>query len=1678
MKINQYACISLTSDYQKKGDIPDCKDQWIILNKAQCIKHKLQEYEPIVGPGKLDSQNTDNQFTNQTPNSSSIFTIINDKLLIAFKQKILQYDRISDLFSTDKYQTCLPQQQHTVTSGNVISMHPNQNQLIVRTENAIILYKFSNSNFSLQKTYNYSNVKQLNIQNNVLFLCLSDKLIAINLINQTEQILKADNKIVAGYLKDSEYYYICENSNVVKSLSRNYELTIPIPIAIKALFLIDKFICVCGYETKYEPYDDEDEEPATYSSHVFWFDMTCNQPIKEGSHREVDLIADTNNKGDFGITQLSDLYIVFGSNLRVATFWTLDRLCQQAKRYENSDETLELLQHSEIRGLVTYKSNPFIGFGMNQKNFRSIERNPNICILDKKGGLQMYEFFNFKKIVEYQVNQPQLQNSIFQNSQNLFQNPQLQSNRSQKQQKGLDDIKFTLIECEKKEMNIIANPPFNLQLITQNKDSQMVFGKGRIDYQFRLHQNKNPSANLVIDYQHFQIIGHEREIIILTPIIVQQILSEQQQPKLQIQRVTSNPAELINSLFLFQNKILIQTNTSLYLVNYQDTQWNVKLLLNHNNISRVQVQDQYLLLTISQDGVQQILYEYKKDSLQQKVSHRGNAGCLLQLDGQIQLLLIIDDQLYILKDFVTKQLVQIDIEIVQSKEYFIAQLHENHIYLSFATIDEYEFNHFILNYDAERNQAKSELHLNDVLSNLNINDIQTQITNFDWNITSVNTPNAKIIIIFPNGVQEGFVFQVCGNDLRTIDNEKGEPIQLSSYTHFVKGISTLKYVLPNEEKLGNKPGLCKAKQEQKEFQYQMQPSILIYEFDEKSNLTIHRLLLVKLDKLDDSTPLLQVFEDKPIPQKISQLEQQKTPDRQQNEVSRQLINQQPQPPKRVTQITYQLSEFCKQSMKQLNGEEEEDLLMKPYFSIFTSQKFLDELSAQYTQIQNNRKLMKQKTLESSSVQDFCLLRKSFDIPKFRFCYDDIHQTLASLSKVEEQFSWICNFVINTLQMNPIKRNKITFGEFEFPSIHHITPKKQQSNPKTKIGRKIVFSEFCDQEPKVDLQMAFIEKLCQAHKSNVKYLQLCNETSKEINDLSLPLNAMSTTSFGIPHSRFSQKQQIFDSLYENNNNMQTKISNTKDQVKTIQAQTDNGSSLLGTLKSQMERNQKIEPTQSQRKDQPIDTSKKNIKLFEDNDKGLEKKSDANSQQQLFEINNKGLTRTKGGFLSQESDQESINPFKSDFQSVREMNMVESQIIDPSKQKDNLKESTKPLFGQPLKTEVNQEKSMFGQPLKTEVNQEKSIFGQSLKTEGNQEKSIFGQSLKTEGNQEVGMFGLQTLNNTTGLFKDLKLDDKSNTSAQNSNIQKQPTLNENDKPNQESNIIAQNTSQQTQNSNKLLNLNSNENLTDKQSQKPSQPSLFNTNFGDGKSLFSSLTPNVESATSFLGIKTETKDVAQNEQNKKKEEATQPQNSKKESQSLLQNLQKPENQEQNQIPKTSTPAPAPVPQQTPLFAFGQTSEIQVTPANNVTQQEPLIQPQAQAQAPLQLGSSMFNSQKSDVNFTTYSQTQPTSLFQNCSNQPFQGMQNSIGLQQQSQPGPLIINSSSFGSTSSVFDQRNTAPPPQQKINFTNLQSQGGPNTLGGFFAQAPQTNQGGFLQTSSIQFGFDPNQEKPRK
>jgi hypothetical protein len=43
------------------------------------------------------------------------------------------------------------------------------------------------------------------------------------------------------------------------------------------------------------------------------------------------LIAETNNKGDFGILGLCDLQIVYGSNLRKITFWRLGNLVEEAK---------------------------------------------------------------------------------------------------------------------------------------------------------------------------------------------------------------------------------------------------------------------------------------------------------------------------------------------------------------------------------------------------------------------------------------------------------------------------------------------------------------------------------------------------------------------------------------------------------------------------------------------------------------------------------------------------------------------------------------------------------------------------------------------------------------------------------------------------------------------------------------------------------------------------------------------------------------------------------------------------------------------------------------------------------------------------------------------------------------------------------------------------------------------------------------------------------------------------------------------------------------------------------------------------------------------------------------------------------------------------------------------------
>ena len=54
---------------------------------------------------------------------------------------------------------------------------------------------------------------------------------------------------------------------------------------------------------------------------------------------------------------------------------------------------------------------------------------------------------------------------------------------------------------------------------------------------------------------------------------------------------------------------------------------------------------------------------------------------------------------------------------------------------------------------------------------------------------------------------------MCGNDLRTIDNESNEPITIPCYSNIIRGISTLNTLLPSEVKLSTTPGFCNAKYE-------------------------------------------------------------------------------------------------------------------------------------------------------------------------------------------------------------------------------------------------------------------------------------------------------------------------------------------------------------------------------------------------------------------------------------------------------------------------------------------------------------------------------------------------------------------------------------------------------------------------------------------------------------------------------------------------------------------------------------------------------------------------------------------------------------------------------------------------------------------------------------------------
>ncbi|CAD8050591.1 unnamed protein product [Paramecium primaurelia] len=1116
MKINKFACFHLHQNFNTNH----INRRFNQSNQEQTKVQMIMDYQFIDQINSIDqSIVNNNKYSAYFTNSSSQLAILNDQILVAQKDSILFYDCIIDQFSSENLSNYFPNQQLTLNYGNIISLHNIRNQIIVRTEKTILIFQTNQQNLILSKVFTYENILQLNFEINKLFLCLEDKLVLIDLISYQNQVILKDTQIQAGFYVENDYYYIKKNSNILNSSIKEFNLNVNInSIQIKSIFIIKNLLCICGYQLQ----NQNILEKISYYAEIIWFDLASNNFNQQIDNLKIDLINETNNNGDFGMQIMGELFILYGTNLSTLIFWNLEYLNILNNNNNNKNKKVEILKTQGIRGLTLMNKDQYHIIKKSQESFSSTDEYPIIIIIDDYGYLNAYEF----------INQQEFSNDLSRQQEYEW-DKSFNTNYYQQ----FDDIQFTVVQNDPREIMNLANPPFNFQLITKVNDSQIVFGSGKIDHIFHLHQNWISSANLAINYKHFQVIGHEREILILNPLTIQQILLDLPH-KCQTYQITSHPCELIYGLYQFQEQILIQTNSSLYLCNYLDNQWITKKILNQNSIKRISILDDYILLKIKTYTDQFVLYQYKNDILQQITTHSNDASCIFKLKNQISLLQILDNQLYILQDFENKEQISIDIDIVYSKEYYIKQIHENHLYLSFATLSQNQFEHYILYYDPLKKQAKQQKHLEDLLQNVKYNHLLTKITESDWNITIIQTHEAKFIIVIPNGIQDGFVLQVCGQDLRTIDDYEGNPIHLPSFSHIIKGVSVLNYVLPYEEYLGSRPGLYKVIRDNKEFNYQCQPSILIYEFDEKGSLTIHRFLIIKLKLQGQQMPILNVqFDSQQSDENQNTLKISRTES---------LVSLQPPPspsqmchiiPSKAALITQQLLDLCQQSILQFNQTYEYSKLY-PYFPIFTSQYIFDDLYSKYYQIQNNKYINLIKLKDKSIIQQYYLLKNLVNIPKVQLNHFIIEDMLEQLKFLSFHFSKICTFVRMNLNSRNIQIEKYFNNQF-YNSQQH------QNIKKSKPPRKIVFN-VDDQKIESDRsQDEFIKKLCYQPKSKVKYLVLDYSIYQQMAHFRQPQN----------NQQISKDNQVF-------NLQNTLQASSFDQEISIQEQSQTESMILG------------------------------------------------------------------------------------------------------------------------------------------------------------------------------------------------------------------------------------------------------------------------------------------------------------------------------------------------------------------------------------------------------------------------------------------------------------------------------------------------------------------------------------
>ncbi|KAM3130974.1 hypothetical protein pb186bvf_016892 [Paramecium bursaria] len=956
MKLQQFACISLDQDYQKKGETnPEVKNKWVILNSQQIQQQGLNTQQPIIGPGKYVPENNNKLQRNLQDNSNQIGFYMNH-LIVLYGQNLLFYR---------DYQLLLSNQ--AVQPTQVIQLSQPYDQFQIGRD---YFFFISQKEISIQKCQQEQNLFKLTLiqtKPQLQYFNLAEKAIIITQKDQISfdtfsgQIETLSNKYRIATYQNQKLIgvtldYLLSTNGI--NMKREFDI-------LKQIFVIGDYVCVCGYQSENDLNSDGDEV-IYYKSIIKWY-----QGNKLINAKEVDQKPRTKSNGDFNFLTIKDIVVIYGSYLDKVTFWQNGN---EIQLFVGQPENMELNLYSQIRGACLIQMSPQLSIAISQQ-FKTLNRLPTIITLQANQNLVQYEILDIDQKIATYVEQAE-----------------------QKQQSEIKLLnqKDDLIIVQSKELQELEEEPTCIEIKIKkkinNQEYKLPLGPGKINGtpKVPLHH-----TNLMINYFTLTVIGFQNSLILLDHINLERMLSNQNFNQKDYQ-IFNNQDEIVLNLSLFEDQILCISNKSAYVIEFgPNGEISVEKAINSlQDFHEVQVYGIYILIQTFKDGItKQLLY----DDFELVKTFNYLAGCFYVKDQDLHLLFISQDKFYLVSNFQSDQVIRIDtkFKIDNGQHYYLQQLHKNKFYLGIAQIEDCEIIQKIVQIETSLSQVS--IYRDDLFESAINDELQMASWNVQkFDISTDNNQLNSLIVIFCSYAQSGIAVQIRNNEIvEVFERTFSEAYKIPSHMGVLKGICSINFILPSEKFLNQVPGFLDILDQGKHHNLRLLPSILVMVQDiQNQQLHFHRNIILNLNQLDATDTAISL-------QAITIRESENN-----NQPKQQEPNKKPK--------RHQIDKYLDKSLSQLDGRNLDILSAEE--GLYLSDELLEKIKslsiAYYNQLTNILNQQYDQLTQEKQVLD-----KLTDFFNFYKLNDNKFEGLAQIDQKSQQLqiysqfnNWFHNYI--------------------------------------------------------------------------------------------------------------------------------------------------------------------------------------------------------------------------------------------------------------------------------------------------------------------------------------------------------------------------------------------------------------------------------------------------------------------------------------------------------------------------------------------------------------------------------------------------------------------------------------------------------------------------------------------